>query len=39
MTEIQHLNKYFQEAVIQAVPCAVFVVDENERPSPLIFVH
>lgn len=31
MTEIQHLNKYFQEAVIQAVPCAVFVVDKNKH--------
>jgi len=31
MTEIQHLNRFFQEAVIQAVPCAVFVVDTNER--------
>jgi len=31
MTEIQHLNRFFQKAVIQAVPCAVFVVDTNER--------
>ncbi len=31
MTEIRHLNRFFQEAVIQAVPCAVFVVDKNER--------
>jgi len=31
MTEIQHLNRFFQEAVIQAVPCAVFVVDTNEH--------
>lgn len=31
MVEIPHLNKYFREAVIQSVPCAVFVVDTNER--------
>jgi PAS domain S-box-containing protein len=31
MIEIQHLNRFFQEAVIQAVPCAVFVVDVNKR--------
>ena len=31
MTQIQHLNRFFQEAVIQAVPCAVFVVDVNKH--------
>jgi len=31
MTQIQHLNRFFQEAVIQAVPCAIFVVDVNKH--------